>query len=394
MAIRRLFIASLTMVCLLAGGLLFLAVRSSSPPSPGPAAAPRASKSAAASVVMDSGPSVRAPRVQTEDPWALRWSEWLARPEGEARDQALAALVAELAAADPMRAIALADGETNGSLRDTLLQAALRGWGGVSPEVALAWATAQTLLDSGEAMASVFHGAAHDPENLLRLTGQWSQQDPDRAGDYGSYLVAALNRAGDFSQAATYAAAVPSEFRLNLLNAAYAGWADREPKAALEAIGQLPDPEIKKTAFAATISRWANNDAPAAAAYARELPEGSERMLALTVALRNWAAVDGVGAATWMSGLEPSPELDMGAAVVAALPESLQQPEVAAGWAESIVDPQLRARVLAAVVKEWSATDPAAARAYAESSPDIRAEDRATVLSAFDPDFNPISVLP
>src|SRR5262249_54808727 len=132
----------------------------------------------------------------------------------------------------------------------------------------------------------------------------------------------------------------------------------------------------------------------AAAEYAGTLPEGEERSFAMSAALRNWAASDAVEAATWMTRFEASKHFDMGAAVIASHPDAIKQPYVALGWAHSIENERLRARVLASVVKEWSATDPVAARKYAESSSDIRAEDRELVMSAFEPGFKGVTLAP
>jgi hypothetical protein len=95
-----------------------------------------------------------------------------------------------------------------------------------------------------------------------------------------------------------------------------------------------------------------------------------------------------------MTQLDPSRELDFGAATIASLPDALSNPEVATSWAESIVDSRLRVRVLATVLKEWALVDPVAAEHYASTSPNIRPDDRAGALAAFDPEFDPISILP
>ena len=71
-----------------------------------------------------------------------------------------------------------------------------------------------------------------------------------------------------------------------------------------------------------------------------------------------------------------------------------RQPEIATSWAESIVDPRLRVRVLATIVNEWAAVDLSSARNYALTSPRIRPEDRPGVLAAFEPGFKPIALAP
>lgn len=250
------------------------------------------------------------------------------------------------------------------------------------------------ILDQGQALAAVFHGAARDPDGLCRLALDMSTQEPARTGDYGSYLVAALQRVGAFDRAAAYALESALSGRIELLNAAYGGWGDTAPLDALNSLDQILDPAMKQLAFSATVSRWAHGNAPAVAAYAETLPAGEQRTFALSTALRAWAGSDVIAAATWMSHRDASAEFDLGAAVAATLPDSAQSPRFATTMAENITDTRLRTRVLATIVQQWATADPVAARAYAENSPSIRDDERSAILAAFGPDFSPVSLVP
>ncbi len=328
------------------------------------------------------------------DEWEDRWRRLKAEPASAARDEDMVALIEELAAIDPSHAVALARRESNAERRTNLMEAVVRGWAGANPDAAAAWAASQTMIDHGQALAAVFHGVARDPEEALRLNARLTAQDPDRAADYGSYLIAALSRVGEFDQAAAFATNGDAEVRVGWLNSAYSSWAADQPQAALEQVAQLTDPTVRRTAFDAAMSRWAYNDPPAAAQYALSLPAGHERTLALTVALREWSAADPVAAAAWMNQQTHLPEFDFGAAIVASHPDAIGQPDAAISWAESIVDPQLKVRILATVVNQWAAVDPVAARRYVETSPNLKPDERPGVLAAFEPDFTPVSILP
>lgn len=358
--------------------------------------APSSSDRSASSQTPEPRGHGRASRRLVEDKWDVRWRQLAASNRTDRRDGDMAIFLEELAAFDPQRALALAGNEADPELRQTLLEAALRGWGrgAEHPEDAVAWARTQTLLDDSQAIASIFQGAAADPDKALQLARELSEQEPEKAGDYGGNLVAALARARQFDRAAGFATSAPEEVRLDLLNAAYSHWADSDPTAALKNLGTSSDPTVQSAAFAAVMSRWARNDAKAATEHALTLPEGSDRTLALSMSLRNWAAVDAPAAAAWILRFDPSPELDFGAAILASSPDTLTHPEVATSWAESIVDPRLRVRVLAGVVREWAAVDPIAAQRYAWTSPGIRLEDRLGVLAAFEPGFEPLCLLP
>lgn len=336
---------------------------------------------------------VRSP-AELEDHGSQHWRELSQPSASPERESERTRWLEAFAAQDPRRALAWAAAETDSALRNDFLQAALRGWGAINPEAAVAWARVQDLLDQGQAIAAVFHGVVHNPDLACRFAEQLTAQDPARAGDYDSYLIAALNRTGAFDRAAAVAAESPEEYRTDLLNAAYAGWGAIAPLEALSTIGQLTDPATKALAFDATVSRWAQHDPKAVIAYALEIQPGHEKTFALSVALRAWAETDLVAAAAWMSRRDGAPELDQGAAVVAVLPDALQLPQFATTVAENISDTRLRTRVLATIVQQWASVDPVAARAYVEHSPSIRPEDRMAVRAAFTPDFNPVTLLP
>jgi len=326
-----------------------------------------------------SGPSSAVP---AGDDWERRWHELMSRADSPERTRQLVALLERLAKTDPARAIALADKATaDAYLRADLFQAALRGWASGNPEAAGAWALSQTMIDGGQAMSAVFAGAAQDLESVQRLAEQLSRDDPARAPDYGSYLVAALASVGEYGQAADFAANGPADSRLNWLNAAFGRWAEEHPDEAVAYARRLSDPEVQRTALAAAISGWSRTDPQGVADYALTLPEESERMFALTAALHVWSEGDVAEAATWLTQFGPSPELDSGVAEIATESHTLDQPEVAVTWAESITNPQLCSRTLVTVLETWARSDAAAARNYAETSPYLQAQDRTDVLA-------------
>jgi hypothetical protein len=326
--------------------------------------------------------------------WLQRWREAAALDDEAQRDQAKEALIDALAQTDPLRAIDVARNEPNEALRPRLMESAMRGWGQTDPEAALAWVAAQSMQDSGRTTAAVFHGAARNPDRAIQLANNLSLSDPSRATDHALYLIAALAGEDAFSTAADFASTSAAESRAMRISDAYSRWANKSPEQALVHATQLGDPETRKTAAISVLLRWAYNDAPAAAQYALSLTDSDQRRFALSKALPIWVAAQPVEAAVWMSNVEPSPELDLIAASIATRPRGAQKPEVSASWAENILEPNLRVQVTASVVHKWAETDPAAARRYAETSPSIPAEERAAVLAALKPGFEPVSFTP
>ena len=110
----------------------------------------------------------------------------------------------------------------------------------------------------------------------------------------------------------------------------------------------------------------------------REVPEEADRRNLMGETLRRWVTLDPVQAAGWLSRVDPQPMLDSGTATLASLPSLVAgRPEVATGWAESIIDPRLRSRTLAEILQQWASSDSAAARNYLAHSTMVLDEDRA-----------------
>jgi hypothetical protein len=66
--------------------------------------------------------------------------------------------------------------------------------------------------------------------------------------------------------------------------------------------------------------------------------------------------------------------MDEGVAAVASM-DSLK-PDVAIGWAESVVDPKLRSETLVTVLRNWVTVDLATAENYFNTTHDLLPEDR------------------
>ena len=69
--------------------------------------------------------------------------------------------------------------------------------------------------------------------------------------------------------------------------------------------------------------------------------------------------------------------MDEGIASVATM-EALK-PDVAVGWAESIVDPKLRSETLVSVLRGWATVDLAAESRYFDANQELLPDDRAEI---------------
>jgi hypothetical protein len=210
-----------------------------------------------------------------------------------------AKILREMAARDPESALAAALKETREDARSDLLQAVLRGWAANDVEAAGDWARSQQFIDRGLAMAAVFNGAVAQPAEAIRYATMISGEEPDRARDYGMYLIFGLGQAGLHEKAASFASGTDPALAGEWVNAAYNQWAKKDPERALASAVKTPA-ATKTAAFYATIAGWAQTNPRALVAHAVNFPKGAERNYSLTVALRAWISRDPGAAGDWI----------------------------------------------------------------------------------------------
>jgi hypothetical protein len=294
-----------------------------------------------------------------------------------ARNAALADALEKLAAADPGRALALAQAEGNLKLREQLLQAAIHGWARNSPLEAANWVMTQP--DSGRRdaeLAAVFAGAAAtSPQSAVATAKTLMQQDPSGAVSCGSRLIDALCDSGNFSAAADFAANSYSNGRNSWMGQAFSKWASYQPQEAAQAAQALTDPEIRNQALHGVVGGWAEADPSGLVQYLAQFPAGGDRGDMLGQALKSWTQNDPAAAVKWMNNNNQfGPDLDQGAARVATMP--LLPTQTALAWAEDIGDPQLRSATLASVLRDWIYDDPSAAQNYFQATTNLLTADR------------------
>lgn len=239
--------------------------------------------------------------------WRERWAELERGLNSPQRNHQRAMLLKELAASDPQRAIALARLERNDEVRPELFRALLEGWATRDLAKAGEWAMDQNDLHHDLAMSAVFNGAGAHPDAALLFAQQLSERFPERAQDYGSYLVFSLGRAGAYEQAADFATEGDSLAVRDWIISAYGTWARHQPEAAVLAATDLGDPEKRSTAFRAAIYAWAQTDPKALVEYAGGFPAGDEKSFALIAALRAWRQREPHAAKAWIAKAGPIP---------------------------------------------------------------------------------------
>ncbi len=312
-----------------------------------------------------------------------RWSELHAAPASPGRNAELAILLERCAAADPARALALAQAEGNLKLRDQLVHAALRGWAGVAPAAAADWALNLPNSEARDnALTAVLRGSVSaSPDNAIQLGRSLVERYPDDAPALGSRLIDTFCESGQFETAARIAAQGAPDTRPGWVANAYFHWAEFQPEQAAAAASALKDPSARNQALQGIVGGWGGTDPAAAVKFAAQVPADSGQASLLGRALASWVKQDPKAASAWIDTRESRPELDQGVAAVATV--QAMKADVALSWAESIHNPALRSETLATVVRNWMTADPSAARAYFQTNTDILPADRQPLEQVF-----------
>ena len=270
--------------------------------------------------------------------------------------------------------------ETDPALRAGKVRTVLHDWAAAEPDAAAAWVLFTPADERLEHATTLLIALANQPDAAARLARLLCEKDPAFIREHGDTLVTVLAENKLFAAALRFAEIGGPE-RAQWISLTLARWAEQQPQLAAEAALALAEPD----GFPTVIASWSARDPAALAEFARQVPDPTARTAALTEALRRWIERDPSSAANWINHIEPGAEFDESAQALATLPPLLSRhPDVALGWAASIVDPALRATTLRSVVQSWMHTDTTDARRQITASSLLSAEDRATLLALLD----------
>jgi hypothetical protein len=259
------------------------------------------------------------------------WPASLAAPLTPATEDAQRTFLRTLAASNPTLALELAQSAPTPRQRDDFIRSALQGWATTAPLDAARWTLDNVRLGERRLAAeSLLEGAIAHPDDAIHAAHFLCASDPSLQSDHGNALVSAFARAGRFDLAAQFATTAPGDFRAHWLSTAFSTWARYQPASALAAASDLTDPAARSEAHQGVITGWAMSDPAALVAHAEKLPAGETHATALREGLQQWVSLDPVAASAWMDRLDPSLDLDAGAAAVATTPVIVEKkPDVA-----------------------------------------------------------------
>ncbi len=162
-----------------------------------------------------------------------------------------------------------------------------------------------------------------------------------------------------------------------------------DPQAAIAGWQELTDPKAREAARAAILKIWGAKDPGAALRWAESQQAadqgrfyGADREL-----VYRWARAEPDAALAWVEDMAarlPQGQSYLGQQYLEALGGTWNEKAPRAATADlyaKIKDPKLRENVIGNHVREWLTKDPAAARAWVESSPAITPEQRAKLLA-------------
>lgn len=315
------------------------------------------------------------------------WTSLQQQPATPTTEESQCAQLKIMGAVDPQQALQFAQNAPTPRQRELFRNAVLQGWATRDPQAAAVWTLENVRSEERRAASeAIAAGAISRPEEAIRTFHHLISADPQLASDHGNALVFAFARAGNYDTASQFATTGPAEFRAAWLCTVYHQWATYQPQAALAALDKIADSTARNEARSGLYAGWSSTDPASLVTHAQTLPIGEPRLEALKTGLEQWVHLSPVAAATWMEKFDPGPDLDAGAAAIAVAPALVaKKPDIAASWAESISDPELRANTLFDLIQLWGQHDPAAARRYAATTQALPADRRELALSSLEP---------
>jgi len=231
------------------------------------------------------------------------------------RERALEDVLSKASLAEVKKALEWANALPEGPMKKAALEKILKRWGELDGPGATSYA-AQVYNETGNA-------------SLLRegLAG-WAEKDPQAAVNHLAGLGLSEGLQGDI--------------RRDLLEQ----WADLNPAAAAAYAVANRNPDNWRGLVGTVADEWSKRDPKAAADWAAGLDTGRDKRGAIYSAISNWADADPNGAAAYVSTQPPGESRDMMAGTLA---REVGQEDPASGlkWAAMVADPATQERAIA-----------------------------------------------
>jgi hypothetical protein len=277
--------------------------------------------------------------------------------------------------------------------------AAIRGWASVNPEAAKAYlATVENdweknslahgivsglaSSDPGAATTFVFQMDTEQRESIANIDDQRAREGIERARAYAfdrqldTIANAQIERGMNIATA--WAEGLPEgAIKASAFDRVAENFAREDPEAAAEWVKSHAGNEYAERAIREVAEELGRDDPSAAVRWLAELPDESQSR-AIHQSMERWTKEDPVAAGEYLTAMPASATRD---AAVRSFANELDgsEPRVAADWAGTIRDEQVRLETLSGVARSWIRSDPEEARAWLPSS-GLPAEQQEQVL--------------
>lgn len=339
--------------------------------------APAAARWAAALVP---GESIDAPtRARYATTAALAWGEttfdpayaWASTlPDTKLGADLARELLAQLAATDPTRALALARAAGDEFFKASQ-QALFTAWAAKDPAAAV------------QALGPGLLEAPTIPKPLFAALGQWFARDsssafawilaqPPRDGDtYNTFLYSAFARLGDDPATARAGAALllahpELSDQLGALRMLTGSWARSDARSTLAWLETMPDANQRNLLIETCLySAW-GLETEDFLAFALRLPESPDRDKKISAQINGWATKDPDAALVWLAAHDSPGLASVAAGVQGTLLARLAETDPAAALAKwkNLPAGLNQATAAGPLAAAWAKTDPAAAAAW------------------------------
>ncbi len=267
--------------------------------------------------------------------------------------------------------------------------AAISGWASQDPEGAKAYLAtvdnemARGVLTQGivSGMASTDPDAATDyvleldqiqrtqvaQEDTSEERRQWFDRGRAYAFDRQLDTIATAQIALGMSNATAWAENLPEgTIKASAFDRIADRFASEDPAAAAEWVRSHANQEYAERAVREVAEELGREDPEQAVRWVADLPETTQSG-AISQSMERWTREDPVAAGNFLQDMAPSNSRD---AAVKSYANELDgsDPQMAAEWAGSIADDQMRSETLNGVARSWIRRDPEGARAWLPSS--------------------------
>lgn len=239
-------------------------------------------------------------------------------------------------------------------------------WAKTDPQAALAWAQSLKGRDKDQAMTSVVRElASTDPQKAVAMAASMDGEAQEDA--YAS--IATQWGAKDFDAAEAWVKSLPASLQEDALSRAIGSLANSDPVLASKKVEGMESGDAKERAITQTVEAWSRDNPAEAAAWLVKQGDAADDD-AVRGLVRNWATQDDKGVLEFIQQ-QSAGDLRDEATQSYIWSNRSDNYQSVLSLAESIEDDNQRQRAIAVSAERWMQTDPEAAKAYIQQSPDL-----------------------